>query len=237
VIYLLYIDRAHQADPIFWKGLGRAIATAKGLRAIVVHGGGDRVEQRFEAEGLPYARGSEARDPRHAAELVERTLREENHRIVSALTELMVPAVGLHGIDRGLLTEDVSGTMTSRGAHRVGELTLQGAFPVISTLVSGPVGYPREGAVHRAVVALYREMENNVISVVVFGNKGRPGIAKKGAWRERIEWKELMSIGVLPDSTEVGLILAEGLPVFLTSAVGLVTEPTAIGTWINPRQL
>ena len=136
-IGILYLDDRHLEDLLLVQRLARVL---KQLPApmVLVHGSGGRAEQLLEAEGYVPERRDGVLVVRSAHErgLVERGIRETNQRLVAGLNELLIPAVGIQGSDRGLLRR------TATGALRVGrtawlvQLLRQGVWPVVSTLVA-----------------------------------------------------------------------------------------------------
>ena len=102
-IYLIYLDLYHLDDLLFLPSLARMMGRQRRPSCLLVHGAGEQAERLLEAEGLFPERKEGLVQVSTAAEaaLVERAARQVNRRIVGALTEEGVPAVGVQGIDRG----------------------------------------------------------------------------------------------------------------------------------------
>jgi len=233
-VFFLYIDRKHQADPLFWSGLGRALADKPGMRFVVLHDGGDTIQRMLEAQGLPYIDDERSADRRRIAVLVERALREENHRIVAVLNEMMVPVVGLHGIDRSMLSWNDAGKLVSRGGPRLSDLTARGVVPVLSTLCAGRDGVARCVPVREALGALCPGLEEVPFEIVIFSLENRPGIPARGAFQEAVRLSDPSLQGAVPDFDSVARMVAAGSRVLLTSPVGLAADPDVVGTRIGP---
>ncbi|RMH60596.1 MAG: acetylglutamate kinase, partial [Bacteroidetes bacterium] len=138
--YVLYLDAYHLGDPLFLQGLARWVAQAGPQRPPLwlVHGSGERAERLLEAQGLfPERSGGvwAVTRPEERA-LVERALRETNRTIVATLTDAVVPAVGIHGVDRNLMRRQADGTVVIGRIGWVRELARQRVVPVLSTLVT-----------------------------------------------------------------------------------------------------
>jgi hypothetical protein len=141
-LYLLYLDAYHQGDPLFQKELAQRFArTAPGEPpALILHGGGEKLERTLEAEGLFPEREEGVivtETPRQKA-LAERAAREANQDIVALFTEEQVSAVGLQGADRGLLRVDESGAVEAGALGWVEDLIKMRVVPVVSALAEGP---------------------------------------------------------------------------------------------------
>ena len=141
-LYLLYLDSYHQGDPLFLKELAQSFArTAPGEPpALLLHGGGEKLERTLEAEGLFPERQEGvlvAETPRQAA-LAERAAREANQELVALFTDEEVSAVGLQGADRGLLRVDDVGEVAAGALGWVEDLIKMRVVPVVSALAAGP---------------------------------------------------------------------------------------------------
>ena len=141
-LYLLYLDAYHQGDPLFQKELAQRFArTAPGEPpALILHGGGEKLERTLEAEGVFPEREEGVivtETPRQKA-LAERAAREANQDIVALFTEEQVSAVGLQGADRGLLRVGESGAVEAGALGWVEDLIKMRVLPVVSALAESP---------------------------------------------------------------------------------------------------
>lgn len=156
-LYLLYLDRYHQGDPLFQKELAQRFArTAPGEPpALLLHGVGEKLERTLEAEGLFPEREEGVlvtETPRQKA-LAERAARETNQDLVALFTEEQVSVVGLQGADRGLLEVDESGDVEAGALGWVEDLVKMRVLPVVSALAAAD-GDGRAQAVSPARAAL-----------------------------------------------------------------------------------
>ena len=137
---ILYIDRYHLSDVLFL----RAVAQSLGMRAgkdpfIIVHGSGEEVERKFEAEALFPDRTGGILRPRGPLEvqLFERGMRDTARKLVGLLTDSIVPSVAVAGQDRGLMSRDDGGQLRVNAAGWFSELLDQGVVPVVSAMAAG----------------------------------------------------------------------------------------------------
>jgi acetylglutamate kinase len=131
----LYLDERSLEDLLFIDHLAR---TLKQIAAplVLVHGSGGRAERLLEAEGYVPRREKGVLQVQSAQELtlVERGIRETNQRLVAELSERLLPAVGIQGVDRGLLRRTAEGTLEVGRVDWLCTLLTQGIWPVLSTL-------------------------------------------------------------------------------------------------------
>ncbi len=227
-LYLLYIDRAHQADPLFRQGLARALASAGARlpRCLILHGSGERLARMFEAQGLVYGAPGMAPPPA----LLERVMREETRRIVGALTDAGVAAVGFQGTDRRLLRPSDAGGVVAGGARWVRDLTARRVVPVVSTLVRGADGEAREAATAEAACAFAKALKTEEVRTVFFTPTNRPGLIEAGAIRASIRAAELPASGASSEPDAVRRVVAAGGLAWLTSPIGFIDERGPQGT-------
>ena len=169
-IYLVYLDAYHLDDLLFLPGLARMMGRQRGLSCLLVHGSGEQAERLLEAEGLFPERKEGRVQVRTAAEaaLVERAARQVNRQIVGVLTEEGVPAVGVQGIDRGLLRKSDDGRVTTGSINWLKDLTTKRAVPVVSALVEDArAGRAYEVPLRHATLALAQALHTDG-GVVVF---------------------------------------------------------------------
>ncbi|QXD14258.1 hypothetical protein GQ464_012470 [Rhodocaloribacter litoris] len=223
-LHVLYIDPEHQANPLFWQGLGRALAGAgpRMPHTLLVHGSGNRLQSWLEAEGRF------ADDEPPPPDLVERLLRMETHRIVGLLTDAGVPAVGLQGSDRGLLRRDADGSVTAPGARWVRDLARRRAVPVIAAQAAGG-----EVPLLLAVEALTRQLADEPLRIVFFTRTNRPGVVEQGRLRDVLPAAELEATGVVADPAPVRTLVETAAEVWLTSPVGFVHREGLQGTRVR----
>ena len=126
-----------------------AAAITRGHQTVVVHGGGKQLSHYLKEHGIESEfRGGFRVTPPHILDAVIRTLAGVvNHRLVAALQESGVKAVGLSGIDAGL----VQARQLSPAFGAVGEietvdtsvielLSSQGYLPTVACMAGGRGG-------------------------------------------------------------------------------------------------
>lgn len=229
--YFLYLDDYHLDDPLFVSSMARMMHRRQALpRCVMVHGSGGEVERRFEAEGLfPETQHGliQPATPEDAA-LVEQALRATTRKIVGALVDEIIYAVGFQGTDRGLLQlRDDAVTLGKTGWLL--PLVQQGALPVISAVAQTPEGRPRQVAAHAALLALAAAFEG--ATVVFFTRDNRPGLFIDGSLQPEAGAAEVPE-ALLPNPTAFRATVAAGYPVLLTSAVGLWGSDDLQATYI-----
>lgn len=135
-IGILYLDDHHLEDLLLVQRLARVLRQLP-TPIMLVHGSGGQAERLLEAEGYVPKRqhGVLAAQSDHERALVERGIREMNQRLVAGLNELLIPAVGIQGSDRGLLRRTARGALQVGPASWLVQLLRQGVWPVVSTLV------------------------------------------------------------------------------------------------------
>ncbi|MDQ7039803.1 MAG: hypothetical protein Q9M35_02590 [Rhodothermus sp.] len=166
-IGLLYLDDLHLADLLLVQRLARVLKQLP-VPLLLVHGSGGRAEQLLEAEGyIPERQHGVlvARNDRERA-LIERGIRETNQRLVAGLNELLIPAVGIQGSDRGLLKRSGNGRLQVRQVVWLEQLLRQGVWPVLSTLVDSG-GPPVEAAAAEILIALAQAWPPGTIQVLL----------------------------------------------------------------------
>ena len=196
-IGLLYLDDRHLEDLLLVQRLARVL---KQLPAplVLVHGSGGRAEQLLEAEGyVPERRQGVlvARNDRERA-LIERGIRETNQRLVAGLNELLIPAVGIQGSDRGLLKRSGNGALQVGQVVWLEQLLRQGVWPVLSTLVD-PGGPPVEAPAAEILIALAQAWPPGIIQMLLLcktqGEVAAPEVAAAcrqaglNLWEGRLE--------------------------------------------------
>ena len=232
-LHLLYLDRYHLDDVLFVQALARSLAGA-GQAAppcVIVHGSGERAERMLEGEGLFLERDGEVLRGTSPAEvtLLERALRETSQKLVAALTDAMVYAVGVQGADRSLLRPAPDGKATGRlSTGKTGwirELAAKRAVPVIAATVMDPEqGHLQEVSTAEAVIALGRAFAaEGDVEVVFFTKTNRPGLPGAAGMLPAVAMAELPSPDVLPEPVALRHVAETGLPVRITNVGALLT--------------
>lgn len=235
-IYLIYLDTYHLGDLLFVPGLARMMARRQRKRppCLFVHGSGEQAERLLEAEGLFPERKDGLIQVRTAAEaaLVERAVRQVNRQIVAAFTEEGVPAVGVQGLDRGLLHLNTDGLVTAGRIDWLQDLIARQAVPVLSALVQDArTGHAREAHLHAATRALAHTWHADAAIVVFFTRNDQPGVLDGEAPAPERAFDAVPDTS-LADPEAVQAIAAAGFSVLLTSPAGLFGGQDVRGTQI-----
>jgi isopentenyl phosphate kinase len=237
-LYLLYLDRYHLGDEIFINNLAQRMhrAPAGDPLCLIVHGSGEKVERTLESQGFfPERTGGvlDVTEPEQVR-LVERAVRETNQKLVATLTDEVVPAVGIQGIDRNLLQLE-AGTVTAPKVGWVEALLKQRVVPVVSALVHHPEeDRVREVAAAEALVALAQSFDALDPVAVFFATGTQPGLADATGVRNTVDLDALPDDGPLPDPEAVRHIVQEDLPGLITTLEGLFAEDAPSGTRVQP---
>jgi hypothetical protein len=168
MLYLVHLDAFHLDDLLFTQALGR-LMTGTPHRLVLVHGDAGLSERLMEARGLFPSPGAPPTPAERAVR--EQAVRQAQRQIVGRLTDAQVPAVGVHGGDRGLVRIDESGLAPGQTSW-LAALAQQRAVPVVSTLVGGEVGVAPDADV---LVALARGLAEGGarVEAVVFPRDDR----------------------------------------------------------------
>lgn len=230
-IYLLYLDRYHLDDTLFLQALARMLVRGaqSGLSFVLVHGAGDLAERRLEGEGYDVRRVDGVLDVRstHEVEIVERAVRESNQRVTSVLTDGAVHAVGVQGIDRGLMQLRADGQVYAPTAGWVADLAGKRVVPVISALVRDLSSIVRQ-ADPAEVAASLAEAFGRDRTTVVFFSKGGQAV---GQDRE-VSVTDLPGEEVLPEPGAVRRVVERGAQVKISSLNGFLAENGVMGTLV-----
>lgn len=201
------------ADPAFLQGLAQSVKTIQeksGEPVVIIHGGGKAIADLQAKLGLETVKVDGLRVTDAASlEVAEMVLSgQSNKLIVKALLAAGVDAIGLSGIDGGLLrchkqehpTADLGfvGTITEVRAEMLQQLAAQGFTAVISPISLGFDGHTynvnADDAASAVALALNADLLNFVSNV--------PGVLKNG---ERVptltiaETEALIEQGVITD--------------------------------------
>lgn len=236
-LHVLYLDRYHMEDTVFLQHLARALAKRQrpSTRCLVVHGSGEYVERVLEGEGLFPERqdGVLQVETAEQAELVERSVRQFNQRLVATLTDEVVACVGVQGTSRNLFWRE-EGRLVARGAGWLEALIKQGVIPVVSALVLNPeTKRTEEVATAEAVRALTRRLTDLDPRVVFFTRTGRPGLVRDGEVLARVAAADLPGSDVLAEPDAVQAVLRSGLEVLLTDPGALAEHDEVAGTRVE----
>ncbi|NNE35099.1 MAG: hypothetical protein HKN13_07685 [Rhodothermales bacterium] len=212
---LVWIDDYHGGDPLFVQSLARGLAAQPPdhRRAILVLGGLDRAQRLLEANAIPV----EVRDgvpisaDPAARALIERACREVNKEAVAVLTEFGVPAVGIQGCDRGLLTIAES-RITPPSVAWLEKIVANGAVPVVSALAAGR--YVRPVPIGKALAALATGFSGADIRVILFLRD--PSIRHKS--NKNIYLSDISRVMADHDVKVVRKLLSDGIRVVVTDA-------------------
>ena len=235
-MYLLYLDDYHLDDLLYVPSLAQQMGRMRRMRPVClfVHSSGDQAERLLEAEGLFPERKDglvQAQTPEEAA-LVERALRQVNRRVVGALTEEGVHAVGFRGADRGLLQVDDDGAVKPGRVAWLKDLIEKRAVPVISALARELEGEgTRAVLAGEATVALARALGLGEMVVVFFTRNNQPGVFEGQRPLPNLPLDALPP-AILPDPEAVRAVVTAGIPALLTSAAGLFSADEPRGTTI-----
>ncbi len=233
-IYLIYLDPYHLDDLLYLPSLARMMGRLRLRRpaCLLIHGSGEQAERLLEAEGLFPERKEGLVQVRTAAEavLVERAARRVNRQIVGALTDEGVPAVGLQGLDRGLLRLSDEGRVMTGRIDWLKDLAPKQVVRVVSARVKDArAGHACEVHLHEATRALAHAL--HAVVVVFFTRNNQPGVLVGDALlRERS--LDALPEAILPEPEAVRAVAHAGFSVMLTSAAGLFGSDDVRGTRI-----
>lgn len=174
-LLLVYLSSYHLGDPLFLRGFVRDVQAHVGP-LILMHGSGEEGERALEARGLLT---SQQRGSVVAKQLVERAMRDLNRRIVHELNEGGVPAVGLFGVDRGLLRQGEGGLVEAGKAAWLAELAMQRAIPVVGGLIAGSGDDLTEADVGQILAVLSVALSNSAhveVHIVAFTSNRKSGL-------------------------------------------------------------
>lgn len=239
-LYLVYLDRHHLGDSLFLKSLAQQFAdgTPGEPPCVLVHGSGEKVERTLEAkgyfpertEGVLEVEGEEQR------RLVERAVRETNQDVVAALTDEVVSAVGIQGVDRGLFMRDEEGGVSTSNVGWLTALIKQRVVPVVSALVEERGTGPAEVWGAEAVIALAQSLESAFDPVAcVLTKTDERGLANDSGYADEAPLGAVTEDEV-PNPHAVERLHEVGLPVLITNVGGLLSSGTPQGTRIEPSR-
>jgi isopentenyl phosphate kinase len=221
MLYLVHLDAVHLDDLLFTQSLGR-LMMGTSHRLILVHGDGGQSERLLESAGIFPDPNAEPSDQERA--LVDQAVRQTARKIVGLLTDAQVPAVGIHGGDRGLLRVD-GGDVQAGSVGWLGDLANQRAIPVVSTLMGGPIGVASDADVLAALATGLRAAGHPVEAVVFQRVDGRVLLPdSEGRPQPKAEASHVSEITAeLPDPDAVRALLN------VQTAVRVTTPPAFLG--------
>lgn len=226
-LYLLHLDRHHLGDALFLKSLAQQLASAgsEAPATVLVHGSGEKVERTLEAQGVFLERTGGLLDVEtdEQRRLVERAVREMNQEIVAALTDQVVSAVGIQGVDRGLFSRDEAGRLEASNVGWLSALIKQHVVPVVSALVEAPeTGRAEEVRTASAVVALSRALRPSFDPVAcVLARGDEPGVCGDDGDRLDDLSIDRLTEQHVAEPSSVKRIVESDVPVMVTSLSGL----------------
>jgi acetylglutamate kinase len=236
-VLIVYLDAYNQADPIFRRSLARAIGVVIKTRCcVVVHGGGEGVERRLEAEGSePVIQGdlvigASAREE----EIIHVANVEANHRLAGDLTEELVPVVGLQGSDRGILRLE-GANLAARSATWLTQLLDRGVAVVVSALATDGEGGRRSVSPAGAASSLARALADagREAVILVFRRKSEAFTGKKDQVVSIAEHSDLEEALYAPASV-VSLMAERDIPVYAIDLGNLLERDSALWTRVVP---
>ena len=232
-ILLVYLDAYHLGDPLFLRGFAGDVKAHVGP-LILVHGSGEEAERALEARGLLT---EEEKNGPAAQQLIERAIRDLNRRIVHELNDAGVPAVGVFGVDRGLLRRSGRRDVEAGTVDWLVALARQGGIPVVGGLVGTSADEFTEADPAQVLVALALAVEaatGVVATVVAFTTNRKAGLFDGAKHLPTLSVNDLSSF---PSVTEVEVLrrVAASVRVRLTTPHALAGESPPGGTVLEAQ--
>ena len=238
--YLIYLDRYHLGDELFIDELAQRLhrAPTGPPSCGIIHGSGEKVERTLESQGLFPERtnGTIDVDDAKTRQLVERSVRESNQEIVAALTDEVVPTVGIQGVDRSLFQLETDGHLIVSKVGWVAALIKQRVVPVVSALAHHPTeGHVQELAPAQATTALAQALaeEDLNVTVVFFTQTGQSGLADALGVKEEVAPEAIADTEAVPEGEVIQHVHQAGLQVLITDPQGLFQDPKPTGTRVE----
>jgi isopentenyl phosphate kinase len=240
-LYVVYLDRHHLGDELFLKSLAQSFAEgASGEPAcILVHSSGEKVERTLESKGYFPERTDGVLDveSEEQRQLVERAVRETNQEIVATLTDEVVSAVGIQGVDRNLLGLDEEGRITASNVGWLAALLKQRVVPVVSALVESDDAGTHEVWAADVVVALAKALTSSFDPVACgFTTVDQPGLHDASGMKDEISVDGLDSTDEIPEPESLRRLHQAGIPVLITNVQGLLGGEEPRGTRLSPAE-
>jgi hypothetical protein len=238
-LHLVYLDRYHLGDDLFLNDLAQRLGRTPAGEplCLFVHGSGEKVERTLEGQGrFPERTDAGVLDVTDAAAvaLVERALRETNQTLVARLTDEVVSAVGVQGVDRDVLKLADDGAVTAGRVGWLEALLKQRVVPVVSAMAMHPAeGRPREVPPTDALVALARALDFAEAVAVVFTTSRRDGLpVPEGGVRSAAVPEDVQAADVAEPQAVCRLARA-GVPVLVTHLGGFLASDGPTGTRVE----
>jgi acetylglutamate kinase len=233
--YLVYLSNYLLGDPVFLQGLARTFRQRPPGAAPLwfLHGSGENAERAIEAQGrIPERRGGLLEAEGEADRgLIERSTRDMNRHITALLTDQVVSALPVMGTDRGLLKAKTPREAVSvKNADWLVGLSRQGVVPVVGLLGATEAHEAEELSPVEATAALAEALGS---TVVCFLTTGRAGVRAEGeakGVRGEIYAGEIDALDRLHEAWVPQALAQRGVPVLLSSQLGVVTQPVPKGT-------
>lgn len=227
-LYLLYLDRYHQGDPLFLKELAQRFSRKPSGKppALILHTSGEKLERSLEAEGYfpERQRGVIQTETPEQKALAERAAREANQELVGVLTDALVTAVGLQGADRGLLRRTETGKVGAGGLGWVEDLIKMRVLPVVSALAEES-GRVEEVPPAEAAVALAEALDAFEVTLCFLAKSPLPE-AEKGT-------VEMLAGNVFSERDVLARAACAYPEVLLTDLQGFFSESGVTGVRIE----
>lgn len=218
--FIIVMDDEHLGDRLFLQHFAKQLARVQQRLppSLLVHGSGERAERLLEAEGrFPERVGGvlQVQSPDEAL-LVERAIREMNRKLVGVLTDEVVAAVGVHGVDKKLLRVDPEGRLVVGRIGWVEALMHQHLLPVISALAAD-AREPRvcEVGTVDATLRLAEALTAEDVVVVFWGTDAYRTL--RGDQKTSSRSVDDVPADVVSDLAAVRRVVAAGIPVLLSS--------------------
>lgn len=96
--FIAVLDREHLENKLFLTSFAKSLASINGSKGIVIHGDSEYTERLIQT-------GMMRKDAR------ERAVKDLNRRLVGLFADQGVPAVGVHGYQKNLVSRDEDGTL------------------------------------------------------------------------------------------------------------------------------
>lgn len=237
-------------DPAFLSGLAQAvkqIQTQTGEAIVIVHGGGKAIADVQERLGIIPRKVDGLRitdaESLMVAEMV--LSGQSNKLIVRALLAVGVTAVGLSGVDGGVLrcqkkqhpTADLGfvGEIVAVQVDLIQQLAERGFTAVISPISLGLDGHPYNVNADEAAAAVAKEVEASVLNFV----SNVPGVLQDGVILPHLTPKQtedlitagVITDGMIPKVRAACTAVAQG--VLQARIVNLASLTTDGGTWFS----
>ena len=230
---LLYLDAFHAGDVLFVRSLAQALSRMAERRVILLHGAGEHAERALEGEGIFRNRVGGILQVETPAEhaLLERAMRHANRKITGAMTDAVVPAVGVMGHDRGLFRM-VGGRLETGNVEWIETLALQGVVPIVAAFAAdAETGRTGEVPLYLAAGALHASLRTKG-RMIFFTKTNLPGIMKTGKPEAAVGLDELNG-AIIEDVEAVALVAAMDIPILLTNSTALASSGGPTGTAVH----